>query len=309
LNSAENPLLFEFCNYIIAERNLSENSVEAYRRDLEQFLGFLENQSKHITGICPTELHDYMSRLAEAGLAPRSVARKLSAIRMFLRYLLDTGRIETDPGENIASPKLPRKLPVVLTVEEVRRVISVAEGELKSANSPRSTAIALRNHAMLEVLYGSGLRISELISLKLGDIFLDDGFLRVIGKGDKERVVPIGQPEINSVRRWIESGRLHLLKPGGKSRDALFLNARGENLSRMGAWKIVHACVAGAGLEGKITPHTFRHSFATHLLEGGADLRAVQEMLGHASITTTEIYTHVDRSYLREVYKTFHPRA
>ncbi|MBN2379369.1 site-specific tyrosine recombinase XerD [candidate division WOR-3 bacterium] len=309
MNCAEDPLLTEFINYLIAERNLSANSVEAYKRDLCQFMAFITDQSKYVTSIRTADLHDYMSRLAEAGLAPRSVARKLSAIRMFLRYLLDTSKIDKDPGENIASPKLPRKLPTVLTVEEVRQVISVAENILKSADSPKKTAIALRNHAMLEVLYGSGLRISELIGLKLGDIFLAEGFLRVIGKGDKERVVPIGEPEIRAVRRWIDSGRLHLLKPAGKGRDALFLNVRGEPLSRMGAWKIIHSCVVGAGLKVEVTPHTFRHSFATHLLEGGADLRAVQEMLGHASITTTEIYTHVDRSYLREVYKTFHPRA
>ncbi|MBD3287119.1 tyrosine recombinase, partial [candidate division WOR-3 bacterium] len=285
---ADQPLLAEFIDYLIAERNLSANSVQAYRRDLVQFTDFLGERARTVTGIGTGVIHDFTSRLAEAGLAPRSVARKLSAVRMFLRYLLDTGRIQTDPGENISSPKLPRKLPAVLTVEEVRKVISTAENALHSADTPRRTAIALRNHAMIEVLYGSGLRISELIGLKLGDVFLAEGFLRVIGKGDKERVVPIGRLEINAVRRYVDAGRVKLLKLRSKGRDFLFLNARGEPLSRMGAWKVIHDCVTGAGLKGKVTPHTFRHSFATHLLEGGADLRAVQEMLGHASITTTE---------------------
>ena len=296
-------------NYLVAERSLSANTVEAYRRDIEQFLRFLGSHSIEITEAKSSTLRDYISVLAEAELAARSQARKLSAIRMFLRYLNDTGKLERDPGENVASPRLPRKLPDVLTVEEVRRVLDVTGSAIQASDSEEARALPLRNHAMIEVLYGSGLRISELISLKLGDLYLEDGFLRVIGKGDKERVVPIGEPEITAVRHYTDSGRGRLLKLRSKSRDVLFLNVRGGPLSRMGAWKIIHECVSKAGLAGKVTPHTFRHSFATHLLEGGADLRAVQEMLGHASITTTEIYTHVDRSYLREVYKTFHPRA
>lgn len=305
----KDPLLEEFLNYLVAERGLSANSVDAYGRDLIQFTTFLSEKGKKVLDVTSGLLRDYLSRLSEAGLAPRSVARKLSAIRMFLRYLNDTGKLDSDPGENISNPKLGRKLPEVLSFEEVKRVLDAASSAQRSADSERATALALRDHAMLEVLYGAGLRISELISLRLGDLYLDEGFLRVVGKGDKERVVPLGEPAVRVVRRYIDLGRAKLMNLRSKTRDALFLNVRGGQLSRMGAWKIIHSYIQAAGIKGHVTPHTFRHSFATHLLEGGADLRAVQEMLGHASITTTEIYTHVDRSYLREVYKSFHPRA
>lgn len=305
----DDPLLEEFLNYLVAERGLSPNSVDAYGRDLGQFISFLREKGKRILDVTSALLREYLSRLAEAELAPRSVARKLSAIRMFLRYLNDTGKLSHDPGENISGPKLPRKLPEVLSFEEVKRILDAVKMALQSSDSERSTALALRDHTMLEVLYGAGLRISELIGLRLGDIYLDEGFLRVIGKGDKERVVPLGEPAIRAVRRYIDLGRFKLLRTHSQARDVLFLNVRGGGpLSRMGAWRIIHSYVQAAGIKRRVTPHTFRHSFATHLLEGGADLRAVQEMLGHASITTTEIYTHVDRSYLREVYKTFHPR-
>lgn len=314
----KNPLLEEFLNYLVAERGLSANSVDAYGRDLIQFANFLGEKGKKVLDVTSGLLRDYLSRLSEAGLAPRSVARKLSAIRMFLRYLNDTGKLDSDPGENISNPKLGRKLPEVLSFEEVKRVLDAAKeamGEVESKRSEKETrraiALALRDHAMLEVLYSAGLRISELITLKKGDLYLEEGFIRVIGKGDKERVVPLGQPAVIAVRRYLDSvpGRSTLLRISSQAKNVLFLNVHGGGLSRMGAWKIIHSYVQAAGIKGHVTPHTFRHSFATHLLEGGADLRAVQEMLGHASITTTEIYTHVDRSYLREVYKSFHPRA
>ncbi|MEA3311242.1 MAG: site-specific tyrosine recombinase XerD [candidate division WOR-3 bacterium] len=312
----KDPLLEEFLNYLVAERGLSANSVEAYGRDLDQFICFLSERGKEILDVTSRLLRGYLARLAEAGLAPRSAARKLSAIRMFLRYLNDTGRLSGDPGENISGPKLPLKLPEVLSVEEVKAVLEAARSSMDKVKSPRSDteirraiALALRDHAMLEVLYGAGLRISELINLKMGDLYLEEEFLRIIGKGDKERIVPLGEPAINAVRRYTDAGRPELLKIHSQAKNVLFLNVRGGALSRMGAWRTIHSYVQAAGIKGRVTPHTFRHSFATHLLEGGADLRAVQEMLGHASITTTEIYTHVDRSYLREVYKTFHPRA
>jgi len=314
----KDPLLEEFLNYLVAERGLSANSVEAYGRDLDQFVSYLSERGKEILDVTSRLLRGYLARLAEAGLAPRSGARKLSSIRMFLRYLNDTGRLSGDPGENISGPKLPRKLPEVLSVEEVKAVLEAAHSSMDKVKSPRSDteirraiALALRDHAMLEVLYGAGLRISELINLKMGDLYLEEEFLRIIGKGDKERVVPLGEPAINAVRRYRDGvpGRSTLLRTSGQAKNVLFLNVRGGPLSRMGAWRIIHSYVQAAGIKGHVTPHTFRHSFATHLLEGGADLRAVQEMLGHADISTTEIYTHVDRSYLREVYKTFHPRA
>lgn len=310
------PLLKEFLDYLIAERNLSANSVKAYARDLLQFSDFASQHGRNLKEVDSGLLGTYLSRLAEAGLSARSVARKLSAIRMFLRYLADTGRLARDPAENFSAPRLPAKLPRVLSFKEISRVLDAAKsalGQVESKRSEsqirRSVALALRDRAMLEVLYGAGLRISELIGLRLGDVYMEEGFLRVKGKGDKERVVPLGAAAVNAVRRYVDAGRSLLLKTQARARNILFLNVRGGNLSRMGAWKIIHSYIQKAGIGKKVTPHTFRHSFATHLLEGGADLRAVQEMLGHASITTTEIYTHVDRSYLREVYKTFHPRA
>lgn len=303
------PLLAEFTNYLVAERNLSLNSIQAYRRDLEQFTTYLGEQGKDVLVVTSGILRRYISRLTEAGLSPSSVARKISSIRMFLRYLTDTDRLIADPGENISTPKPGRKLPQVLSAEEIRSVIEAAKVAERAADIEKATALALRDQALLEVIYGAGLRISELIELSLADLYLDEGFLRVIGKGDKERIVPIGEPAIRTLRRYIDLGRSRLLRQRSAKKNILFLNVRGGPLSRMGAWKIIHHYVQAAGIRSKVTPHTFRHSFATHLLEGGADLRAVQEMLGHAYISTTEIYTHVDRSYLREVYKTFHPRA
>lgn len=303
------PLLGEFLDYLIAERNLSANSVKAYARDLAQFQSYLSERKDDMLHVDEGMLRSYLARLAEAGLSARSVARKLSAIRMFLRYLTDTGRLARDPAENFSSPRLPKRLPQVLSFEEVSRVLEVAHRSQTSADTPRKSALAMRDCAMLETLYGAGVRISELTGVRVGDLYLEDGFLRVVGKGDKERVIPLGEPAVRALRRYVDAARPLLLSSSKKASDAVFLNVRGGKLSRMGAWKIIHSYVNAAGINRKVTPHTFRHSFATHLLEGGADLRAVQEMLGHASITTTEIYTHVDRSYLREVYKTFHPRA
>jgi integrase/recombinase XerD len=317
-SSKKNALIEEFSNFLITERNLSSNSIDAYERDLGQFLGFLADHGLSVKALTARNLREYLSRLAEAGLAPRSVARKLSAVKMFLRYLNDIGKLDRDPGENVQGPRLPSKLPEVLSFEEVKRVLDAAKSAAQKAGAKQTErqreialALALRDSAMIEVLYGAGLRISELISLKVGDFYPGEGFLRVIGKGDKERIVPLGQPAINAVRRYVDSrpGRGDLMRTGSQDRHILFRNARGGPLSRMGAWKIIREYVLAAGIKKHVTPHTFRHSFATHLLEGGADLRAVQEMLGHASISTTEIYTHVDRSYLREVYRSFHPRA
>lgn len=318
ISGKKDVLIEEFTNFLITERNLSANSVEAYERDLSQFTGFISDHGLSVTSVTSKLLRDYLARLAEAGLAPRSVARKLSAIKMFLRYLVDSGKLFRDPGENVQGPRLPRKLPEVLNFEEVKRVLDVTKtaaqkvgGKKTERQRETALALALRDTALIEVLYGAGLRISELISLKVGDLYLAEGFLRVIGKGDKERIVPLGRPAVEAVRRYVDSrpGRGNLMKTGSQDRHILFRNSRGGPLSRMGAWKIIHGYVLAAGIKKHVTPHTFRHSFATHLLEGGADLRAVQEMLGHASISTTEIYTHVDRSYLREVYRSFHPRA
>lgn len=305
----KDPLLEEFLNYLTAERGLSANSTEAYARDLVQFGTFLQSTGSSFRMVTSGTIRQYLGRMDEAGLEPRSAARKLSAIRMFLRYLNDTRKIAGDPGENVSGPRLGRKLPEVLSPEEVERILTAAQKAQESSKREKSTALAARDWAMLEVIYGAGLRISELTGLRLGDLYLADGFIRVIGKGDKERVVPLGEPAIRTLRRYIDTARSSLTTAKGGVRDIVFLNTRGAGLSRMGAWKIIRFYVQAAGIESHVTPHTFRHSFATHLLEGGADLRAVQEMLGHSSITTTEIYTHVDRTYLREVYRSFHPRA
>lgn len=305
----KDPLLEEFLDYLTAERGLSANSTEAYARDLVQFGTFLQSTGSSFRSVTPGTIRQYLGRMDEAGLEPRSAARKLSAIRMFLRYLNDTGKIAGDPGENVSGPRLGRKLPEVLSPDEVESILTAVQKAQVSSKSEKSTALAARDWAMMETLYGAGLRISELISLRLGDLYLSDGFIRVTGKGDKERVVPLGEPAIRALRRFIDTARSKLVPSKGGVRDTVFLSVRGSGLSRMGAWKIIHFYIQAAGIRTHVTPHTFRHSFATHLLEGGADLRAVQEMLGHSSITTTEIYTHVDRSYLREVYKSFHPRA
>lgn len=227
-----------------------------------------------------------------------SIARKITSLKSFFDFLEDRGIIEKNESIRLETPKLEMKLPSVLSVEEVTMIINAVGGK---------SMAALRDAAMLETLYGAGLRISELLGLKLGEILLDNRFVRIIGKGDKERIVPIGHHAVDAVRQYLRRSRPMLLKK--KTSDFLFLNQRGGKMSRMGFWKILKGYVRKTGLRKRITPHTFRHSFATHLLEGGADLRAVQEMLGHADIKTTQIYTHLDREYLKEVHKTFHPRG
>lgn len=245
-------------------------------------------------------LHDYARRLGGAGLATTTVARKLVAVRLFFRFLMAEQLLATNPADDIDLPKRRRKLPGVLTQHEVAKLIDAA------SRAP-DRFWALRSRAMLEVMYGSGLRVSELLNLETGNLALSDNFLRVMGKRSKERVVPMGQPAVNAVRDYLSAARPHYA--GKKTSPNLFLNHRGGRLSRMGFLGILRACVALAGINRRVTPHTLRHSFATHLLEGGADLRAVQEMLGHSSIATTQIYTHVDREYLRETHRTFHPRG
>ena len=252
------------------------------------------------------DLRHYVSVMDEIELATSSIARKLTSVKMFFRFLLLEKLIDSDPAELIELPKRVQPLPQVLSVEEILSIINAADPA--KAEGPDQIPLVVRDRAMLEMLYAAGLRISELLSLKVTDISMRNGFVRVFGKGSKERLVPIGQPAIDAVQRYLDEARPRLLKKGRTS-ETLFLNVRGTLMSRMGFWKILQDYIKAAHIQKEVTPHTFRHSFATHLLEGGADLRAVQEMLGHASIATTQIYTHVDRSYLREVYKTFHPRG
>jgi len=293
-------LLERFGSYLLVERSVTRGSADCYLADLRQFFLAVPEAAERPAATNRQMLHDYARRLGSAGLATTTVARKLVSLRLFYRFLVSEQMLETNPADDIDLPKQRRKLPGVLTQDEVAKLIA-------AAGSAPDRFWALRSRAMLEVMYGSGLRVSELLGLGISSVSLADGFLRVMGKRSKERVVPLGQQAVNAVRDYLSAARPHYA--GWKTSPTLFLNHRGARLSRMGFLKILRACVGLAGISRRVTPHTLRHSFATHLLEGGADLRAVQEMLGHASIATTQIYTHVDREYLREVHRTFHPRG
>jgi len=288
-----------FSDYLRYERGLSPRTRDAYLRDCGRLANFAE--ARGVRGVRAVDyalLRAFVAELASAGLAPRSVTRCLSALRTYFGFLVSEGHLERDPTERLESPRLGRPLPNVLSVEEVERLIDAVDPE---------TRLALRDLAVLETLYGAGIRISELLGLGLRDFFPEERLLRVLGKGSRERVVPLGGRAVTAVGHYLEQLRPRLDR--GASEGRLILNCHGRPLSRMGGWKIVRRCAERAGLARHLSPHTLRHSFATHLLEGGADLAAVQEMLGHADISTTQIYTHVDRSYLQDVHRQFHPRG
>jgi integrase/recombinase XerD len=295
----DRDLLDQFLDHLSVERDLSPNTVAAYRRDLTRWLDYLEERGARVEELEREEVEAYIRHLRRRGLAPRSVARNLSALRTFHRFLRTEGHGGEDPAGEVERPRLWQRLPVVLDVIEVERLLEAPD---------ISKDLGVRDRALLEVAYGAGLRVSELIGLGLEDVDLKERLLRVIGKGRKERLVPFGRYAAEWVVKWLEGPRRRLLERRPPC-DRLFLNARGAPLSRMGFWKILRGHVETAGIRKSCSPHTLRHSFATHLLEGGADLRVVQEMLGHADITTTQIYTRVDRSYLRDVHRTFHPRG
>lgn len=287
--------------YLQLERSLSANSVEAYLHDVDKLAQFLELQGLPAdpARVTLAQLNDFIAWINELGMTPASQARVISGIRAFYRYLLLEDLVATDPSELLESPVQWRKLPDTLNVEEIGRLIGAID-----LSAPEGH----RNRAMLETLYGSGLRVSELTGLKISNIYRDVGFLKVSGKGNKERLVPLSDESLKYIRLYLEGARAHLkIKPGNE--DYLFLNRRGSRLSRVMVFMIIRALAEKAGITKKISPHTFRHSFATHLVEGGADLRAVQEMLGHESIITTEIYTHLDREYLRAMIIQHHPRS
>jgi len=291
-------LIERFRDFLVLEQGASPRTDDAYQRDLERFTGYAT--AKGITApaeIAPSLLREYVYHLKDLGLAPSSIRRNVSAIRSYFRFLLAEGHLLKDPSERLETPKRWRTLPDVLTVDETLRLIAAPAVE---------EPLAFSDRALLELAYGAGLRVSEWISIAVRDLLLDEGLVRVFGKGSKERLVPIGRSAIGALSVYLRELRPKLERGAGKG--VLFLNARGAPLSRMGAWKILRKHVETAGLEKRVTPHTLRHSFATHLLEAGADLRAVQEMLGHADISTTQIYTHVDREYLRTVHRQFHPR-
>lgn len=287
--------------YLKLERNMSDNSVFAYLRDVNMLTAFLEDYSPEmkVEHLEAAHLRDFLKHLHELGIAANSQARTLSGIKSFFRFLLLEDIIEADPTELIQAPKTGRKLPDTLSYEEIEKIIkaidlSKAEGE--------------RNKAIIETLYGCGLRVSELVNMKLSNLFFTEGFIRIIGKGDKERLVPIGPHAQKQIETYLEQVRSHLNIAKGHE-DFVFLNRRGKQLTRVMIFTIIKNLTEKSGLKKTISPHTFRHSFATHLVEGGANLRAVQEMLGHQSITTTEIYTHLDRNFLKETIRDFHPMS
>jgi integrase/recombinase XerD len=291
----------QFQSYLKLERSLSENSVEAYIHDAVKLRQFAEisNLPDDPTKIKTNDIRHFLVWIGELGLTPHTQARVLSGLKAFYNYLISEDIISDDPTHLVEGPKLGRKLPDTLSLPEIETLFNAID---------LSTPEGGRNRAMLELLYSSGLRVSELTSLKLNNVYFDVGFLRILGKGNKERLVPVGREAIRYLKIYIMEIRVHIdVKTGNES--FIFLNRRGSKLSRIMVFNIIKDLALKTGLKKSISPHTFRHSFATHLIEGGADLRAVQEMLGHESITTTEIYTHLDRDYLKQVIKEFHPRS
>ena len=286
-----------YAAYLKLERSLSAASVEAYLHDVNLFLQY--SNGKDIHSVTPADIEQFTVFILELGMSARSQARILSGIKSFFNYLVLEKEIEVSPAELIESPRLKRHLPDTLSYGEIMAMLDSID---------LSTIEGRRNRAMLETLYACGLRVSELVSLSISMLYLDDGFVRIIGKGNKERLVPIGKTAIKQIRSYIENDRCHIPIQKG-SENIVFLNKRGTALSRVMVFKIIKETAAAAGIHKSVSPHTFRHSFATHLIEGGADLRAVQDMLGHESITTTEIYTHLDRRYLQETIEKYHPQA
>ena len=291
----------QFKDYLKLERSLSANSIEAYVRDVEKLYQFVDLNFKGLSplAISTKHLQGFLQFINELGMSTYSQARILSGLKAFYKYLLFEELVDKDPTSLIEGPKIGRKLPDTLEYLEIEKLLGAID---------LSKTEGARSRAMIEVLYSSGLRVSELIELKINNVYHDIGFLRVIGKGNKERLVPIGKEALKYLKIYVDEVRVHVaVKKGFESH--VFLNNRGTRISRITVFTTIKKLAAIIGLKKSISPHTFRHSFATHLIEGGADLRAVQEMLGHESITTTEIYTHLDRDYLRQVIQEFHPRS
>jgi integrase/recombinase XerD len=294
----------EYLHFLILEKNASPNTVASYKLDITRYCAFLEAQQvADLSQVSSEQIAQFLVSLREEGLSPRSVNRSFSAVRGFHRFLMIEGVTKTNPSETVTPPRLGRSLPDVLTPEEVGCILQQPR---ESEHDRRS--LWLRDRAILETLYATGMRVTELITLRQADLTVEEEVVRVFGKGSKERLVPIGKPALGWIERYRTECRARLLKRGA-AQDVLFLNARGTPMSRMAVWKIVQNYARRTGIAKEVHPHTFRHSFATHLLEGGADLRAVQEMLGHSDISTTQVYTHIDREYLKEVHRTFHPRG
>jgi integrase/recombinase XerD len=288
-----------FLNHLILERGLSRNTLEAYSRDLIRFLESLDAQGiQDLIGVGPVQIQAFLGDLRVQGLSPRSVARHLAALRSFYRFLVQERMVRVNPTSPVRPPRLGRTLPKTLSQQELESVLEKIPGE---------GSLGLRDRAMLEMIYATGMRVSELVGLDLSQLAFVTGTAQVRGKGDKERIVPLGEYSMDALRDYLERGRPGLAR--SKPTHALFLNRSGKRITRQGFWKVLRRYAQAAGIRGPVTPHMLRHSFATHMLEGGADLRAIQELLGHADISTTQIYTHVARSRLKEIHRKFHPRG
>jgi integrase/recombinase XerD len=288
----------QFEDYLTFERGLSDRTVSAYLRDLRRWVSVaVQGGASRPADVTPALLRDWVFGLKQAGLAPTSIRRAQSAVRTYYGFLLSEGALDVDPTERLESPKVVRKLPEHLTKDEVARLLDAPDPDLR---------LYWRDRAILELLYATGMRVSELVGLTLPSLDLDEAFLTVFGKGSKERLCPVGGPALRALHRYLTE-----VRPGldhGAGQGKVFLNARGRGIGRTAIWSLVKTSAHRAGIRRTVSPHTLRHTFATHLLEGGADLAAVQELLGHADISTTQIYTHVDREYLRDVHRKFHPR-
>lgn len=298
---AVESLIQEFIDYLGHEKGLANNTLESYSRDLKQYYGFLTGDSietPSLANASQSTIVAYLMYLRKQGKATATIARRLAALKAFYQFLVKENYVAQDPTDDLSSPKLERKLPKVLTVEEVERLL---------AQPDTRTPVGKRDKAMLELLYATGIRVSELVNLNVTDIDLREGFIRCMGKGSKERVVPMGEIAVSALRAFLDGARQRVI--ADPKEKAVFVNHHGKRLTRQGFWKIVKKYAAQAQIRKEITPHTLRHSFATHLLENGADIRAVQEMLGHADISTTQIYTHVTKDRLKDVYAKSHPRA
>ena len=290
-----------FENFLRLEKSLSQNSIAAYVNDINKLMVFLDDNFKRLAPekVKLNHLRSFVEHLNDRGVSPRTQARTISGIKSFFKYLLIEGKIQGDPTTLLESPKIGRKLPDVLTMEEIDTIIDAVD-----LNKPEGQ----RNKAMLETLYSCGLRVSELVNLKVTNLFFEQGFIKVEGKAEKERLVPVSEKAVVEINKYL-NGYRKTLKISPESENVLFLNRRGKKLSRVMIFTIIKNLAQKVGMDKKISPHTFRHSFATHLISGGADLRAVQEMLGHESILTTEIYTHLDRDYIKSTISQFHPRS
>ena len=288
----------DFVSFLKIEKGLSENSILAYQNDVQKLRDFSEAQQTEAINITYDQLKEFVATLYDLGLSARTQARIISGVKQFFLYLLIEDLIQDDPSELLEMPKIGRKLPEVLTIEEIDQLISAVDMSKNEGH---------RNRAILETLYSCGLRVSELVNLRFSDLYFEEGFIRVIGKGNKERLVPVSKSVEKEIGLYNDHIRRHQnIQPGNE--NVVFLNRRGAKLTRVMIFTIIKDLSATVGLKKSISPHTFRHSFATHMIEGGANLRAVQDMLGHESITTTEIYTHLDQRFLRDAIITFHPR-